>query len=59
MAKAKEFLDSILVFYIDENIPIPRPEKIVEFQKSIDKQFTSFVQSDPSADIQKKTVRKM
>ncbi len=58
MSNAKEFLDSILAYSIDENLEIPEPTDIKQLQAEADETIISLIQGDPSPFIQKKTVRK-
>lgn len=58
LSNAKEFLDGILAYYIDEDIPLPEPTEIVASQVESNTQFVSLIQGDPSPYIKKKTVRK-
>lgn len=58
MSNAKEFLDGILAYYIDENLLLPEPTDLKQVQTNAENQFVSFIQGDPSPYIKKKTVRK-
>lgn len=58
MSNAKEFLDGILAYYIDENLLLPEPTDLKKVQITDENQFVSFIQGDPSPYIKKKTVRK-
>ncbi|EPH94810.1 toxin-antitoxin system, antitoxin component, HicB family [Enterococcus faecalis 13-SD-W-01] len=58
MSNAKEFLDSILAYSIDENLEIPEPTDIKQLQAEADETIISLIQGDPTPFIQKKTVRK-
>ncbi|WP_429940762.1 MULTISPECIES: type II toxin-antitoxin system HicB family antitoxin [unclassified Enterococcus] len=58
MSNAKEFLDSILAYSIDENLKIPEPTDIKQLQAEADETIISLIQGDPSPFIKKKTVRK-
>lgn len=58
MSNAKEFLDGILAYYIDENLLLPEPTDLKKVQTNAENQFVSFIQGDPSPYIKKKTVRK-
>lgn len=58
MSNAKEFLDGILAYYIDENLLLPEPTDLKQVQTTNENQFVSFIQGDPSPYIKKKTVRK-
>lgn len=58
MSNAKEFLDGILAYYIDENLLLPEPTDLKQVQSTNENQFVSFIQGDPSPYIKKKTVRK-
>lgn len=59
MANAKDFLDNILAYYIDENITIPKTSDITELEMEDSKGgFVSLIQGDPSPYIKTKTVRK-
>lgn len=58
MSNAKEFLDGILAYFIDENLLLPEPTDLRQVQTNAENQFVSFIQGDPSPYIKKKTVRK-
>lgn len=58
MSNAKEFLDTILAYSIDENLEIPEPTDIKHLQGEDENTFISLIQGDPSPFIRKKTVRK-
>lgn len=58
MSNAKEFLDSILAYYIDEELSTPEPTKIELLTGNSNQKFVSLIQGDPTPYIQKKTVRK-
>ncbi len=58
MSNAKEFLDGILAYYIDENLALPAATDLKQFNLNNETEILSFVQGDPSPYIQKKTVRK-
>jgi predicted RNase H-like HicB family nuclease len=54
MSNAKEFLDSILAYSIDENLKIPEPTDIKQLQAEADETIISLIQGDPSPFIKKK-----
>ncbi|MBO0453775.1 type II toxin-antitoxin system HicB family antitoxin [Candidatus Enterococcus murrayae] len=58
MTNAKEFLDGILAYYIDEDLTLPEPADIKKIPKTAEDQFVSFIQGDPAPYVKKKTVRK-
>lgn len=58
MSNAREFLDGMLAYYIDEDIEIPSPTNMKQLKIDPDNEFISLIQGDPSPFIQKKTVRK-
>lgn len=57
MSNAKEFLDSILAYYIDEQLSIPTPTDIEKIELN-PHEIVTFIQGDPSRYIQQRTVRK-
>ena len=58
MSNAKEFLDGILAYYIDEDISLPSPTDLHQLNNLRDNEIVSLVQGNPAPFIQKKTVRK-
>ncbi|BDP48418.1 type II toxin-antitoxin system HicB family antitoxin [Enterococcus faecium] len=58
MSNAKEFLDGILAYYIDEDISVPSPTDIHQLNNLGNNKIVSLIQSDPSPFIQKRQVRK-
>ena len=58
ISSAKEFLDGLLAFYIDEDLEIPEPTAIKDLQENTDNKFVSLIQGDPAPYVQKKTVGK-
>lgn len=53
MSNAKEFLDGILAYYIDEDISVPSPTDIHQLNNLGNNKIVSLIQSDPSPFIQK------
>lgn len=58
MSNAKEFLDGMLAYYIDEDLILPKATEFSSLSTKNQKDIISFIQGDPSPYIQKKTVRK-
>ena len=58
MFQAKEMLDGVLSYYIEENIPLPIPSDIHEIQIDDEASFVTLVQGDPTRFLEKKTIRK-
>ena len=54
MSNAKEFLDSMLAYYIDENIDLPVVSDIKEVQKEFSEEMVFLIQVDPSRYLQEK-----
>lgn len=58
MYQAKEMLDGVLSYYIEENISLPIPSNIYDIQLEDEGSFVTLVQGDPTRFLEKKTVRK-
>jgi len=58
MSNAKEFLDEILAYYIDEDIPVPSPTDLQQLKNLDNNEIVSLIQGNPSPIVQKKDVRK-
>ncbi|WP_300123454.1 type II toxin-antitoxin system HicB family antitoxin [uncultured Enterococcus sp.] len=58
MYQAKEMLDGLLSFYIEENLPLPKPSDIHYIQTENKTSFVTLIQGDPTRFLEKKTIRK-
>lgn len=58
MYQAKEMLDGLLSFYIEENLPLPKPSDIHDIQTKNKTSFVTLIQGDPTRFLEKKTIRK-
>lgn len=58
MSNAKEFLDGILAYYIDEDIRVPSPTDLQQLKNLNNNEIVSLIQGNPSPIFQKKDVRK-
>lgn len=58
MYQAKEMLDGLLSFYIEENLPLPKPSDIHDIQTENKTSLVTLIQGDPTRFLEKKTIRK-
>ena len=58
MYQAKEMLDGLLSFYIEENLSLPKPSDIHDIQTENKTSFVTLIQGDPTRFLEKKTIRK-
>lgn len=58
MYQAKEMLDGLLSFYIEENLPLPKPSDIHDIKTENKTSFVTLIQGDPTRFLEKKTIRK-
>ena len=54
MSNAKEFLDGILAYYIDEDISVPSPTDLQQLKNLDNNEIVSLIQGNPFSDCPKK-----
>lgn len=54
MSNTKEFLDGILTYYVDEDIPVPSPINLQQLKNLDNNEIVSLIQGNTSLIVQKK-----